>query len=275
MGKYSSDSENENWGSKSSKSRRRRRSSSSTNSSSSRSRYRRDSRKSTRGSKSRDNQSLNSSSSQIKSKKYDNSSKRKSRYDRNSSRERRRRSSSRDNHTQSCSRDNYHRSKSRDLQQSKYSRSKSYIGEYTNKPKKRSSTSSDSSSTDKEKSSRKVNKSINEAACSKSLHLENHKQSKNDAAEVITFDDETIDKINQDKFVPKQFVSNKAKNLPDNIVIDLKKQTIKVPEVEPLEPDSIFHHNLFLNEEARMEKWVKELYSYRQKALQQGFRNNH
>lgn len=31
---------------------------------------------------------------------------------------------------------------------------------------------------------------------------------------------------------------------------------------------------LFVNEEARMEKWVKELYSYRQKALQQGLKSN-
>lgn len=35
-----------------------------------------------------------------------------------------------------------------------------------------------------------------------------------------------------------------SKKIPDNIVIDLKKQTIKVPEVEPTEPDSIFYHNV-------------------------------
>lgn len=29
---------------------------------------------------------------------------------------------------------------------------------------------------------------------------------------------------------------------------------------------------LFLNEEARMEKWIKELYGYRQRALQQGLK---
>lgn len=61
--------------------------------------------------------------------------------------------------------------------------------------------------------------------------------------------------------------------MPDNIVIDLLKQTIKVPEVEQIEPDSIFHQGLFLNEEARLEKWIRELYSYRQKALQQGWKN--
>ncbi|KAJ8975999.1 hypothetical protein NQ317_006296 [Molorchus minor] len=67
-------------------------------------------------------------------------------------------------------------------------------------------------------------------------------------------------------------LSQSQKKVPENIVIDLEKNTIKVPEVERLEPDSIFHHNLFLNEEARMEKWIKELYSYRQKALQQGLK---
>lgn len=107
-----------------------------------------------------------------------------------------------------------------------------------------------------------------------------------------TLDTKILDEINSDSFSPKQFASCKSKKLPDNIVIDLKKQTIKVPEVEPVEPDGIFHHNvglfsnfcgfnlslflqLFLNEEARMEKWVKELFSYRQKALQQGLKSNH
>lgn len=35
-----------------------------------------------------------------------------------------------------------------------------------------------------------------------------------------------------------------------------------------------FFFQLFMNEEARMEKWVKELFSYRQKALQQGLKGN-
>lgn len=79
-----------------------------------------------------------------------------------------------------------------------------------------------------------------------------------------------LDEINENSFAPKQFTSSKSKKIPDNIVIDLKKNTIKVPEIEQVEPDSIFHHSLFLNEEARMEKWVRELYTFRQKALQQG-----
>lgn len=50
--------------------------------------------------------------------------------------------------------------------------------------------------------------------------------------------------INEDKFVPKQFSSNKTKKVPENIVIDLQKNTIKVPEIEQVEPDSIFHHSV-------------------------------
>ncbi|KAF2898963.1 hypothetical protein ILUMI_07224 [Ignelater luminosus] len=90
--------------------------------------------------------------------------------------------------------------------------------------------------------------------------------------DVSVMDSKILDEINSDSFAPKSF-SSKNKKLPDTIVIDLKKQTIKVPQVEPVEPDSIFHHNLFLNEEARSEKWVKELFTYRQKALQQGLKN--
>lgn len=52
-----------------------------------------------------------------------------------------------------------------------------------------------------------------------------------------------LEDINSESFEPKQFNSNQKK-VPDNIVIDLKKQTIKVPEVEPLEPDTIYHHNV-------------------------------
>lgn len=53
-----------------------------------------------------------------------------------------------------------------------------------------------------------------------------------------------LDEINEDTFAPKQFTSNQVKKVPENIVIDLKKQTIKVPEVEPTEPDTIYHHNV-------------------------------
>lgn len=61
--------------------------------------------------------------------------------------------------------------------------------------------------------------------------------------DVSVMDSKILDEINNDSFAPKSF-SSKNKKLPDTIVIDLKKQTIKVPQVEPVEPDSIFHHNV-------------------------------
>ncbi|KAF7285026.1 hypothetical protein GWI33_012338 [Rhynchophorus ferrugineus] len=249
MGKYSSDSDTERASSKSFKSRGKHRSSSS-DSSSSRSRNKRSTKKSSRRSRSRD--------------RYVRS--RRSRSNSYTSKSKSRRSNSRDRssrYRRSSSRDKYRRSKSRDRYRSRRSRSRSYIKEYSSKSRKRSTSSSSSSDKDKYK---KELKSKNEPVTTsgvKSKYIEIIGQTS------VNVDIKTLEQINEDKFEPKEFSSSKTNKLPDNIVIDLKKQTIKVPEVEQVEPDSIFHHNLFLNEETRMEKWIKELYSYRQKALQQ------
>ncbi|XP_057652253.1 serine/Arginine-related protein 53-like isoform X5 [Diorhabda carinulata] len=172
-----------------------------------------------------------------------------------SSKSRSYRSSSRDRHSERYRRS---RTRSRDRYRSRRSRSKSYIREYVNKPRRRSTSSSSSSSGDiiKRESSKQVPRKKKEENSSKDSVVK------------------VLEEINENSFTPKQFTSNKSKKVPENIVIDLKKNTIKVPEVEQLEPDSIFHHNLFLSEEARMEKWVRELYSFRQKALQQGMKND-
>lgn len=61
----------------------------------------------------------------------------------------------------------------------------------------------------------------------------------------MTVNTAVLEEINADGFNPKQFQSSMNKKL-DNIVIDLQKQTIKVPEVEQVEPDSIFHSNVRL-----------------------------
>lgn len=58
-----------------------------------------------------------------------------------------------------------------------------------------------------------------------------------------------LDEINADSFKPKQFHSNSSsgsnnKKTADTIVIDLAKQTIKVADIEPSAPDSIFHSNV-------------------------------
>lgn len=60
----------------------------------------------------------------------------------------------------------------------------------------------------------------------------------------VVVSSDVLDEINEDKFIPKNFLSSKSKKVPENIVIDLKKNIIKVPEIEPVEPDSIFHHNV-------------------------------
>ncbi|KAG5898944.1 hypothetical protein JTB14_004667 [Gonioctena quinquepunctata] len=255
MGKYSSDSDNEKRGSKnSSKSSRSRRRSSSSDSVDSRSKRRRDKKSSRRSrSRSRDRFGRTRRSRSRSSSNY------------RSSKTKSHRSDSRDRY-----RDRHRRSKSKDRYRSRRSGSKSYIKEFVSKPKKRSSSSSSSdsfeqSSTSKSKSSR-VKK---EVVSVKERIPKNGKGS----PDCVIVDNTVLNEINEDTFTPKQFSSTKSKKVPDNIVIDLRKNTIKVPEVEQLEPDSIFHHSLFLNEEARMEKWVKDLYSFRQKALQPSVKN--
>ncbi|XP_022904412.2 serine/Arginine-related protein 53-like isoform X1 [Onthophagus taurus] len=245
MGKYSSDSDSDK------KSTRRYKRSNSRRSSSpdSGDRYRRKKDKKTERhrSKSRDRYSRSrrsrSSSSHRSHKSF--------RHRRSNSRERSCHKS-KDRHSSSRSKGRY----------SRRSRSRSYIKEYVSKPKHRAS-SSESSSSDSSKSSLRApqktkDKIVAVTQCTAILPKEED--------EPIIMDERVLEEINEDGFEQKQFVSGEKK-VPDNILIDLKKQTIKVPTVEPTEPDTIFHHNLFLNEEARLEKWVKELYSFRHKAL--------
>ncbi|EFA03874.1 serine/Arginine-related protein 53 [Tribolium castaneum] len=197
-----------------------------------------DKRKSSYKSRSKRRSSSSSSSDSRSRKRRHNRSRSRDRYSKYSKSRRRSRSRSR------------HRDRHRRHRRSR-SRSRSYIKEYTSKPRRRST----SSSSDSEPKNEEIVK--NEA--------------KRASPEVSKVDAKAVNAINEEGFTPKSFTS-KSKKMMENIVIDLKKQTIKVPEVEPVEPDSIFHHNLFLNEEARMEKWIKELYGYRQRALQQGLK---
>ncbi|XP_050510988.1 serine/Arginine-related protein 53-like isoform X2 [Diabrotica virgifera virgifera] len=182
-----------------------------------------------------------------------------------SSKSRSYRSKSRDRY-----RDRHRRSRSRDRYRSRRSRSKSYIKEYVSKPKRRSHSSSSTSSSECVKTNVKHNSKKKEESNTKGTVS---KKEKSASPDCIVIDNEVLDEINENSFAPKQFTS-KSKKVPENIVIDLKKNTIKVPEIEQEEPDSIFHQNLFLSDEARMEKWVRELYSFRQKALQQGSKND-
>ncbi|KAF5280944.1 hypothetical protein FQA39_LY17924 [Lamprigera yunnana] len=163
----------------------------------------------------------------------------------------------------------HHHSRSRDQQRLKRSRSKDYIKEYISRKSRSSSSTSSSSTSTSSSNTVKGNVKIFKNTENRSDVLKNEN---NQNFNMPDIDSDVLEKINSDSFEQKSFLS-KNKKLPNTIVIDLKKQTIKVPEIEPVEPDSIFHHNLFLSEEARTEKWVKELYIYRQKALQQGIKN--
>ncbi|ENN73008.1 hypothetical protein YQE_10343, partial [Dendroctonus ponderosae] len=182
-----------------------------------------------------------------------------------SSDSRKNRRSAKKSHRRSRSKERY--SRSGDRYRSRRSRSKSYIKEYTSKPKR--SSSSSSSSSDRSRTKKRPEKSQLADECKP-----NNKPKPvvvDDDDDCVIVDSETIQQINEDKFVPKAFSSDKP--VKSNIVIDLNKQTIKVPEVNRVEPDSIFHHALFASPEVRLEKWIKELCSYRQKALQQGWKN--
>lgn len=269
MGKYSSDSDYEKRSGKRSeshKSSRRRRSDSSDSSESRSRRANRDKRsKRTRRSRSRDkySRSKRSESSSRSSSRLNNSKYRSSRRSRSKSR----------------SRDRDRRSRLR------RSRSRSYIREYTSRPRRRTSSSSDSSSS---KDSRDKNRKDNRGPKKDSAKLSGNGKVDQSAAkpeqqetvaptvqeEMPQFDAVALDEINSEGFAPKSF--NSDKKPMENIVINLKNQTIKVPEAENKQSEeatSLYHHNLFASEEARMQKWVKELYIYRQKALQQGVRN--
>ncbi|KAJ8971415.1 hypothetical protein NQ314_000720, partial [Rhamnusium bicolor] len=111
--------------------------------------------------------------------------------------------------------------------------------EYISNPKKRSSSSSSSSSSDHILESRKI---INSRVSSNNRNIANESKIRNDSPDCVIVDGKILDEINEDKFAPKQFTSSKSTKVPENILIDLKKNIIKVPEVEPIEPDSIFHH---------------------------------
>lgn len=101
-----------------------------------------------------------------------------------------------------------------------------------------SSSTSDKGSRDKQTSVTKKNSKINRSGDDGVQVKPKSKLS------LSAVDSKVLEELNSETFSPKQFASGKSKKLPDNIVIDLKKQTIKVPEVEPVEPDSIFHHNV-------------------------------
>lgn len=79
-----------------------------------------------------------------------------------------------------------------------------------------------------------------------------------------------LEEINADGFTPKQFTSSHAKESKfKNIVIDISADTIQIPTVTDIStiPESIFHPSIMHDQDARFDKWVKKLYTLRQKAI--------
>lgn len=63
--------------------------------------------------------------------------------------------------------------------------------------------------------------------------------------------------IEADSFKQETFQSKKK------IVVDLKKDTVMVPEMlAPAEEESLIHPS-FLGDETKVDKWIKKLYLYR------------
>lgn len=79
-----------------------------------------------------------------------------------------------------------------------------------------------------------------------------------------------LEEINAEGFTPKQFTSSHAKESKfKNIVIDISADTIQIPTVADIStiPESIFHPSIMHDQDARFDKWVKKLYTLRQKAI--------
>ncbi|CAK9831315.1 hypothetical protein ANTRET_LOCUS8336 [Anthophora retusa] len=84
------------------------------------------------------------------------------------------------------------------------------------------------------------------------------------------FKEGVLEEINSEGFTPKQFSSSSTKEKKfKNIVIDISADTIQVPAVAevPRGSESIFHSSIMIDQEARFDKWVKKLYTLRQKAI--------
>lgn len=84
------------------------------------------------------------------------------------------------------------------------------------------------------------------------------------------FKEGVLEEINSEGFAPKSFSSSNSKESKfKNIVIDITADTIHVPAIAevPAGPESIFHSSIMADQEARFDRWVKKLYTLRQKAI--------
>lgn len=173
-------------------------------------------------------------------------------------------------------------SRSRSRTPSKYSSSKSSSKYQSSRRRRRSSSSSSASSySSSSRSPSPEKKPVKKAEVAEPKI----KEVVFDSVNLLHDQDKKValDDLDQDAFVQKEFSSKKK---PENIIVDVQAQTVPVPP--PV--DSLLHHGvsderllqrfgglqlnsccyfqLFGDDEGRMEKWVKKLYNFRQKAGQ-------
>ncbi|EDW00849.1 serine/threonine-protein kinase fray2 [Drosophila grimshawi] len=84
----------------------------------------------------------------------------------------------------------------------------------------------------------------------------------------------SLETIDEDAFKPSAFFSSRDREAheKDKVIIDLNKETVivtKPAEVTAPKEDEIFHPNFLGDSELKAEKWLRKLYNYRQKYMQQ------
>ncbi|CAL7951429.1 unnamed protein product [Xylocopa violacea] len=174
-----------------------------------------------------------------------------------------------------------HRSHSRSRGRDRDRSQKSYKSSRTSSSKGRERHRYHSRSRSSDRSKRKARSTSREKSGSRSSSSQsNVKATVSDKTKAVTIKDDfpieprfkegVLDEINSEGFTPKQFSSSNTKEKKfKNIVIDISADTIQVPTVAevPCGSESIFHSSLMIDQEARFDRWVKKLYTLRQKAI--------
>ncbi|KAL1497575.1 hypothetical protein ABEB36_008511 [Hypothenemus hampei] len=122
------------------------------------------------------------------------------------------------------------------------------------KEKRRRSRSRDSYYSKSRSGAKERHRSRSRRASTSSRSSSEDDRPRNSSKKELKKDEYTSKQKNEDKYTSQQFSSSEPSKKLENIVIDLDKQTIKVPTVELQEPDNIFHYSLFSSPAARMEK---------------------
>ncbi|OXU21000.1 hypothetical protein TSAR_005659 [Trichomalopsis sarcophagae] len=167
-----------------------------------------------------------------------------------------------------------HRSRSRSRDKDKSSKSYKHSRGSSRDRRKHQSQKSRSNSAERNRSrKRSASREKSTSRSSSSLNIEKLGNASRDnfLMNDTKIKSSILEDINNDEFVPKQFVST-AKNKESkmkNIVIDMVDNTILVPQIANASEisNSIFHTSIMADKEAKFDKWVKKLYALRQKAV--------